>query len=87
MMLPFMVTLIPLYIQFRAYRLVGTYWPLILPTFFGHPFYIFLLRQFFLTIPFDLSDAAKIDGAGEFSIFYRIVLPLCKPVLSVVIVF
>jgi len=61
--------------------------PLIVPAFFGNAFYIFLLRQFFLTIPAELSDAATIDGAGEGTIFARIVLPLTKPALAVIVLF
>ncbi|MFC1975348.1 ABC transporter permease subunit [Chloroflexota bacterium] len=58
-----------------------------LGAFFGHPYFIFLLRQFFLTIPEELSDAARIDGANEFGILYRIILPLSVPALSVVALF
>ncbi|HXF64022.1 MAG TPA: carbohydrate ABC transporter permease [Caldilineaceae bacterium] len=86
MMLPAVVTLIPTYIIFRTVGWVGTYAPLIVPAFLGSAFNIFLLRQFMLTIPTDLSDAAKVDGAGEFTIFWRIMLPLVKPALMVVAV-
>ncbi len=86
-MVPFYVTVIPLFTLFRSMGWVNTYLPLIVPTFFGVPFYVFLLRQFFLTIPRDLSDAARIDGANELSIFFRIILPLAKPALAAVALF
>ncbi|MBV9232228.1 MAG: carbohydrate ABC transporter permease [Chloroflexi bacterium] len=86
-MIPFYVTMIPLFTLFRSMGWIDTYLPLIIPAFLGSPFYIFLLRQFFLTIPRDLSDAAKIDGANELSIFFRIILPLAKPALMAVALF
>jgi multiple sugar transport system permease protein len=86
-MLPFYVTVVPLFTLFRSMGWVDTYLPLIVPTFFGIPFYIFLLRQFFMTIPRDLSDAAKIDGANELAIFFRVILPLAKPALAAVALF
>src|SRR4051794_7030860 len=76
MMLPFAVTLIPLFIVFKTLGWINTFAPLTVPHYFGSAFFICLLRQFFLTIPNDLSDAARIDGAGEFGIFWRVVLPL-----------
>jgi ABC-type glycerol-3-phosphate transport system permease component len=87
MMIPFFVTMIPLFILFRHFGWINSYKPLIVPAFFGNPFYIFLLRQFFRTIPMDLSDSAKVDGANEFLIYSRIVLPLTKPALTVVVLF
>lgn len=86
MMLPGIVTLIPTYILFRQFGWVGTYAPLIVPYFFGSAFNIFLLRQFLLTIPWDFTDAARVDGADEFTILWRIMLPLVKPALLVVAV-
>ena len=86
MMIPIQVTMIPVYIIFNKLGLVGSFWPLIIPTFTGAPVYIFLLRQFFMTIPRSLLDAAKIDGASEIRTFRQIVLPLCKPVLLAVAV-
>ncbi|HMN27888.1 MAG TPA: carbohydrate ABC transporter permease [Caldilineaceae bacterium] len=86
MMLPAVVTFIPTYILFRAFNWVGTYAPLLVPSFFGGAFNIFLLRQFMLTIPWDLTDAARVDGASEFTILWRIMLPLVKPALLVVAV-
>lgn len=63
---------------------MDTFLPLIVPHFFGSAFYIFLMRQFFLTIPYELSEAARIDGCGEWDIYRRVVLPLSKPVLATV---
>lgn len=87
MMLPGIVLLIPTYILFQTFGWVGSYAPLIVPSFFGSAFNIFLLRQFMMTIPWDLSDAAHVDGAGDFTILWRIILPLVKPALMVVAVF
>lgn len=87
LMLPFQVQMIPLYIVFRHLGWIGTYLPLIVPPFFGNALYIFLLRQFLLTIPRELSDAASIDGAGEFVTFWRVILPLVKPALAAVALF
>ena len=84
MMIPFPVTMIPLYGIFRSLQWIGSYKPLWVPVWFGTAFNIFLLRQFFLTIPTDLSDAARIDGCSEFRIFHQIILPLCRPALMVV---
>ncbi|NLA58346.1 MAG: carbohydrate ABC transporter permease [Firmicutes bacterium] len=87
MMIPFAVTMIPLFIIFNRLRWINTFRPLIVPTYFAPAFYVFLLRQFFLTIPLELSDAARIDGASEFYIYLRIILPLAKPALAVVALF
>ena len=86
-MLPAQVTLIPLYIIFRRFGWVGTILPLVIPAFFGNALYVFLLRQFFMTIPNELTDAARIDGASEIGIFSRIMLPLLKPALATVALF
>jgi multiple sugar transport system permease protein len=87
LMLPFQVTLVPLFIVFKRLGWVGDFRPLILPAFFGNAYYIFLLRQFFMTIPMELSDAARIDGAGERRIFWSIILPLVKPALATIVIF
>ncbi len=88
MMLPGEVTLVPIYLLFRNLNWLNTYRPLIIPSWFGgSAFYIFLLRQFFMTLPTELDDAAKIDGASLFSIFWRIILPLAKPALATVSIF
>ncbi|MFB3895902.1 MAG: carbohydrate ABC transporter permease [bacterium] len=88
MMLPGQVTMIPSFLIFKALHWINTFKPLIVPAFFGGgAFFIFLLRQFFLTIPRDLDEAATIDGCNKFDIFWRIMLPLSKPVLATVVVF
>jgi multiple sugar transport system permease protein len=87
MMVPSIVTFIPTYILFRYVGMIGTYAPLIVPAFFGNAFFIFMMRQFYLTLPAELSDAAKVDGAGEFYIFWNVMLPLVKPAMMVVGVF
>jgi len=88
MMLPGWVTLIPVYIIFRNLKMINTLWPLIIPSFFGGgAFNIFLLRQFFMTLPFELDDAAKIDGCSNFRIYWNVLLPLCKPALGAIAVF
>jgi multiple sugar transport system permease protein len=87
LMIPYPVTLIPTFLIFRTLGWVGTPNPLTWPAFFGAPFYIFLLRQFYMTIPQELSHAAKIDGASEFSIYWRIILPLSRPALATVALF
>jgi len=87
MMLPYVVLLIPTFLIFNALGWVGSFKPLIVPAFFGAPFFIFLLRQFYMTIPFDLSDAATIDGASEFAILWEVILPLSKPALATVALF
>jgi multiple sugar transport system permease protein len=87
MMLPAQVTFIPLYLLWNKLSAVGTFWPLIIPQFFGTPFYIFLLRQFFTGVPDSLREAARIDGASELRVYYRIILPQAKPALATVAVF
>lgn len=87
MMLPYQVTLIPLFVLYREIGWAGTFKPLIVPAFFGIPFYIFLLRQFFMGIPQDLSAAARIDGCNEYGIFSRVILPLSKPALATTALF
>ena len=87
MMVPYQVTLIPLFALYSKLGWVGTFKPLIVPYFFGVPFYIFLLRQFFKGIPEDLSAAARIDGCTEFGIYARIILPLAKPALATAALF
>ena len=86
MMLPWHVTLIPTYVLFSKLGWIDTYKPLSVPGFLGDAFNIFLLRQFFMTIPRELDDAAKIDGCGIFGIFWQIVLPLSTPALGIMMV-
>ncbi|MGQ9629365.1 MAG: carbohydrate ABC transporter permease [bacterium] len=91
MMMPWVVTFVPLYIMFSKIRWIDTYKPFIVPAFlsagYGGGFFIFLLRQFFLTIPVEMEEAARIDGCSTFGIYCRIVLPLSKPVLGIVAIF
>lgn len=87
MMLPTQVTLIPLFMIFSKLGWVNTFRPLVVPLFFGDAFSIFLLRQFFLTISRELDDAALIDGCSRFGVFFRILLPLMRPPLTVVAIF
>ena len=87
MMVPFPVLMVPLYGVFRTFGLIGTLLPLWLPAWFGSAFNIFLMRQFFRTIPEELSEAARIDGCSEWRIFWRIVVPLSTPVLVVAALF
>jgi len=87
MMVPFQVTMIPLYIIFTKLGWVNTMYPLTVPAFFGSAFFIFLLRQFFLTIPRELTDAARLDGCSSFGIYWRIVMPLAKPAMATLIAF
>ncbi len=87
MMVPGHIKLIPMFWLYQKLGLIDTYWPLILPAFFGNPFFIFLMTQFIRTIPRDLDDAARIDGAGAWGILYRIIIPLSRPALTVVVVF
>lgn len=87
MMLVDPVRIIPLYIEFNALGWIDSIKPLVVPAFFGSPFYIFLLRQFFLSIPRELEDAALIDGASRLQILWRIILPLAKPAIATIAIF
>lgn len=87
MMIPYPVTMVPTFLLFKTLGWVNTYLPLILPPWFGPAFSIFLLRQFFLTVNTELAEAARVDGAGEFLIYWRIMLPLSKPALATVALF
>ena len=87
MMLPPQVTIVPLYVMWSKLNLVGTLWPIILPNLFGDAFSIFLLRQFFLTIPESYLDAARVDGCGELRILVSVVCRLAKPAIAAVALF
>ena len=88
MMLPGQVTLIPVYILFSMIGWINTFYPLIVPAFFGGgAFNIFLLRQFFMTVPLEMDDAAKIDGCNWFSIYWRLVMPMARPAVATVAIF
>lgn len=87
LMLPIQVTIVPLYLIWVRLGQIGHFTPLIIPSFLGDAFSIFLLRQFFLTIPEELSDAARVDGASEFQIMTRVIVPLAKPAIAAVALF
>jgi multiple sugar transport system permease protein len=87
LILPGFVTFIPLYLIFKQLNWINSYLPLVVPTFLANPFFVFLLRQFFMALPEELSDAARVDGASEFRIFSTIVLPLARPALATVALF
>ena len=87
LMLPQQVTMVPLFILFRTLGWIDTYKPLILPSFLGgFPFFIFLFRQFFLSIPREVDEAARIDGCGHLDIWWRILLPMARPAVATVAV-
>ncbi|WP_179015785.1 carbohydrate ABC transporter permease [Paenibacillus sp. 79R4] len=87
MMLPFQVTMIPLFVLFQKFGWIGSFKPLVIPAFFGNAYFIFLLRQFFIGIPKELSQSAKVDGASEFRIYWQLTLPLSLPVMITVAIF
>ena len=87
LMLPFQVTVVPLYVVFVRYGWIPSLKPLIIPAFFGDAFSIFLLRQFFMSIPEELTDAARVDGASEWQIMTRVIVPLAKPAIAAVALF
>jgi multiple sugar transport system permease protein len=87
MMLPGVVRLVPTYILFLKLGWINTFLPLIIPAWFGSPFFVFLLRQFFRGLPEDLFDAAKIDGCNELRTLFYIVMPLAKPALATMLIF
>jgi multiple sugar transport system permease protein len=88
LMLPYAVTLIPTFLMWAKLGLINTYWPLVLPSWFGGGiFFIFLLRQFFMTLPTELDEAATIDGANPLQIFWHIIIPLSRPALITVAIF
>lgn len=86
MMIPHQVTLIPTFALFQKLGWVGTYLPLVIPAFFGDAFFIFLMRQYIMTIPRDLDEAARIDGANTWDIFRHIIMPLCVPPMVLITV-
>ncbi len=87
MMVPGIIPMIPQFVMFKYLHWIDTFKPLVVPFFFSVPFHIFLFRQFFLTLPKDLEDAAKIDGASTFETYWRIMLPLTKPAVATVSIF
>ena len=87
MLIPWQVLMIPQFLMFFKIGWYGTFLPLIVPAFFGNAFFIFLIRQYMRTIPRELELAARVDGCNYFQVFWHVVLPLCKPVLAVCVVF
>ncbi len=87
MMLPPQITMVPLFVFYKELGWIDTYLPLIAPSFFGSAFYIFLMRQFFMSIPKELNEVAKIDGASEFYIWSRVYVPLSKPAMATCAIF
>ena len=87
MMLPNIVTMIPTFVLFRTLGWLDSYKPLMIPAWFGSAYNIFLFRQFFLTIPFELEDAARIDGCADLGFFFRILMPLSWPAIATVAIF
>jgi len=87
MLLPYEIVMVPQYIVFNQFGWINTYLPLIIPTFFGTPFFVFLMMQFIRTIPYDLDEAAEIDGCNKFMTFLRIILPLILPAMMTCVIF
>ena len=87
MMLPWAVKMVPVFIGLKTLDLLDTYWFWIITALFGQPYFIFMLRQFFRTIPDEIADAARVDGANELMILFRIILPLARPAIAVVFLF
>jgi len=85
--LPSQMTIIPLFLLWKQVGWLNTLLPLIVPSWFGHAFFIFLMRQFVMTIPLELDDAARIDGCGTFRIYWNIIVPLSKPALATIAIF
>ena len=87
MMLPPQITTVPLYVMWSKLHLTGSLWPLILPNLLGDAFSVFLLRQFFLTIPKEYSESAKLDGCGEFRTMLKVIVPMAKPGIAAAAIF
>jgi multiple sugar transport system permease protein len=87
MMLPAQVTMIPLFVLFRTLHMIDTFWPLVLPAWLASPFFVFMFRQFFSAIPEELIEAAKMDGASHWRIYWQLMLPLSGPVIAIVAIY
>jgi ABC-type glycerol-3-phosphate transport system permease component len=87
MMLPAQVTMIPVFVLFRYLGWIDSFWPLIVPQWLAAPFFVFMFRQFFSQIPEELMEAARIDGAGNWTIYWRLMMPLCGPVVAIVAIY
>ena len=87
LMLPAQVTMIPVFVLFRALGMIDTFWPLILPAWLASPFFVFMFRQFFAQIPEELVEAARIDGASNWRVYWQLMLPLSSPVIAIVAIY
>lgn len=87
MMLPAQVTLIPVFILFRSLGMIDSFWPLIIPAWLASPFFVFMFRQFFAQVPEELLEAARIDGANHWRIYWQLMLPLSGPVIAIVAIY
>lgn len=87
MMLPAQVTMIPVFVLFRYLGMIDTFWPLIIPAWLASPFFAFMFRQFFAQVPEELIEAARMDGASNFRIYWQMMLPLSGPVIAIVAIF
>ena len=87
MMLPAQVTMIPVFVLFRWLGMIDTFWPLIIPMWLASPFFVFMFRQFFAQIPEELMEAARMDGASNWTIYWRLMMPLCGPVIAIVSIY
>jgi ABC-type glycerol-3-phosphate transport system permease component len=87
MMLPAQVTMIPVFVLFRSLGMIDTFWPLIIPAWLASPLFVFMFRQFFTQIPEELIEAAKIDGASNWRIYWQLMLPLSSPVIAIVAIY
>jgi multiple sugar transport system permease protein len=87
LMLPAQVTMIPLFVLFRAVGTIDSFWPLILPPWLASPFFVFMFRQFFAQIPEELIEAARIDGASTWRVYWQLMLPLSGPVVAIVAIY
>src|SRR5438874_2415710 len=87
MMLPFQVTMIPVFVLFRSLGMIDTFWPLIIPMWLASPFFVFMFRQFFAQIPEELVEAARIDGASNWRIYWQLMMPLSGPVIAIVAIY
>jgi ABC-type glycerol-3-phosphate transport system permease component len=87
MMLPAQVTMIPIFILFRSLGMIDSFWPLIIPAWLASPFFVFMFRQFFAQIPEELIEAARIDGASNWRIYWQLLMPLCGPVIAIVAIY
>jgi multiple sugar transport system permease protein len=87
MMLPAQVTMIPVFVLFRSLGMIDSFWPLIIPAWLASPFFVFMFRQFFAQIPEELIEAARIDGASNWRIYWQLMLPLSGPVIAIVAIY